>query len=337
MSRAWIPVVLNSILSTTGCGAELPVEGQIAERVLRGATLIEILSVDAGLWNGFGYGEENTPSPFLNSENAVAEGDGVFGRVTITDKDEITEIAEGFVDGYAEEGPSALCYIPHHVVVATAGEERVHIHLCFQCHYAVVIHEGTEAGRYVSFQDDGLAKTLNRLLIRGGVPVVVETGPAMTPLDEAGIADALSPEQRAIIEAPNALTVFSIDPTFAWRDAAKDAASPMVALELALYEQEQALGKTQIARAGVRIQIGHDALAMMRRGAKQARCFMPRHALLFEKGEQKVCLLVCFQCTNLAVIDAAGMKPGYVGIEDKPGLKERLNAIFGRRGVPVAP
>lgn len=343
MKRAWTITFLSFSLAASlsasisaAAQAETPTNREVAARLLESPDSVEILSVDAGRWSDFGYGREK--APFDAAENSSIEGDGVFGRVVLTDPKLIAEIAAAFEAGYQKEGPQAHCYIPHHVLVVRSGEESVHLHLCFSCHYAVVIHKGTETAHYESFQDDaGLARLLNDHLTKAGIPIMEDRAPPLPTLDEATLAKTLTAEQRAIIETPDSLTVFSIDPTERWRNFAKDAERPIEAIEKALRDSKKTLGHTAIQSAGARMELAMKTLGLIQADAMQARCFDPRHALLFEKGDQKLCLIACFQCSNMALVDAGGMRKYLIAIDDVSGLKGRLNGILTRRGISIAP
>lgn len=321
-----------------------------AHRILANAPEIVVLSVDESAWNDFGYGGELDPSPFANSAAAIEEGDGVYGRVAVTHPSWRATIADAFAAAYAVDGPGAHCYLPHHVLAATFEGDTVHAHLCFLCHYAVLLFPDTARGQYVSFQDDGtLEKALNGPLAGAGIPVNPKVPPTPPALDDGAMAAALSPAAAAVLEAPDAVEVISIDPSallaapdgaeeVAARDerAALAARDGFAALMATVGRPDVELGRTTITRPNVRVELGHSARALFREGATMARCFAPRHVLVFTRGEARVALQVCFACSNLHVLMEGEPWGDLVAIEDAPGLRDRLNGILARRGVPVA-
>ena len=306
-------------------------------RVLRAASSIGVHSVDPQRFDGFGYGRENQGSPLALSIAAIEEGDGVYGSIAVSSASDRDEVIDGVDDALSRSGPLALCYIPHHVLTATAAGETVHVHICFQCDYAVLLHGDTRAARYEPFHDRGaLMGLLNRLLAAAAIPVA----PPRTPpraLDDAAIGVALTAEQRAIIEGADDIELFSIDPTRRWMNLLRDQKEPLDHLLKLVRADGGSLGATTFTRTGARGDVARELLSSLRSDANMARCFDPRHLLVFSKGRGRVAAMVCFECSNLLVVGDRGPVGSLVAHDGGDDLKQRLNTLLHHRGIDVAP
>lgn len=302
-----------------------------AKKAFDGATSITLYSVDSAVYEHFGTGRPSNSAP-ADALHALEEGDGVFGSVVISEPATIDSIGDAFLSGYLEEGPAAFCYDPHHILHVKGGGGELQIHLCFSCHYAAVLLG--PATRYDIFQDAaGLGARLDSILADAKIPVK-QPWKAFA-IDEATrdyVLQELGSDLVLSLENADRLELYSIDPASQWSRPIPRTATGED-LKARLESREGVFGSTVIQRDAVRKELIARTFAAIRVDAQAAKCFLPRHALVFTHATRTLVVLVCFECDDLYVV--ADARSEQVPIKDVAGLATRLNAIFAARGIAV--
>lgn len=302
-----------------------------AKKALSDATSITVYSVASEVYDHFGNGRPERSAP-ADSLDALVEGDGVFGSVVISDSATIETIRDAFLRGYLEEGPAAFCYDPHHILHVKGGGGELQIHLCFSCHYAAVLLG--PATRYDIYQDVAeLGALLDSILARAKIPVKQPWKPFA--IDESArdyVRRELGNDLVVSLESADRLELYSLDPTSQWSRPIPRTATGEE-LRTRLEAGEGVFGSTRIQRDAVRKELLAKTFAAIRVDAQAAKCFLPRHALVFTHATRTLVVLVCFECDDLYVV--ADSRSEQVPIKDVAGLAARLNEILGARGIAV--
>lgn len=298
-------------------------------KALREARSVTVYSVASGVYDHFGNARPQRSSPH-DAAAALDEGDGVFGAVEVLDAKTIATIGDAFLDGYLEDGPTAFCYIPHHVLRFKGPSGELQIHICFSCHYAAVLLG--PATKYDVYQDvSELEPLLDSLLAKASVPVKQPWKAFELPNQEREyVAQELGRDVIGSLETAERLELYSLDPKGGW-DGSVSAETNADVLRARLEGRTGILGSTVIERESVRGELLARAFAAIRRDATAARCFEPRHALVFTQGTRTVIVLVSFECGDLYVV--ADRASELLPIRDVAGLESRLASIFGSRGI----
>jgi ribosomal protein L7/L12 len=300
--------------------------------VLAEAESLEVVSLDPNVHRGFGYGEgREAPEPLARWLVALAEADGVHGRVEVGDAATRRALLEGLEAGLAQPGPPAGCYDPRHALVARKGGVTVAVHLCFACNFALLLDPSTKEAQLTSLGDPkGLQARLNALLRAADVPLAPPIGnePELKPL---------APEvPLGAWEAPDALTLYGIDENV-YRDVARGDAPPSgTYLEQALAKLDA--GEGVKARAALtRVSARAALLTALRRGlampGEPAECYNPRHAVVVTKGPERAVAFLCFECSYAVVAHPRTAAPNGLAAFGDPGrLQARLDMILAHAG-----
>jgi hypothetical protein len=292
------------------------------------AERFEVVSLDPDVHRGFGYGEgREAPEPLARWLVALAEADGVHGRVAVSDAATRRALLDGLEAGLAQPGPPAGCYEPRHALVARKGDVTVAVHLCFACNFALLLDPTTKEAKLTSLGDPkGLQARLNALLRAADVPLAPPAG------DEPKVEPVAPTVPLAAWEAPDALTLYAVDADAYRQVAHGDAPAGTTYLEDALAKLESGAGvkaKATITRPSARTAL----LTALRRGlampGEPAECYNPRHAVVVTKGTERAVALLCFECSYAVVADARSPVPNPVGPFGDPGrLQARLDLIL---------
>jgi hypothetical protein len=311
---------------------------KLAREAFSKANSITLYSVAADRFDHFGMGRAEASSP-ADALAALDEGDGVFGSIVIDDADTLKKIRNGFFGGYQRSEVGAFCYLPHHVLRLRGDGVDLQIHLCFECYYATVLD--APATKYEAFNDrKGLKDLLDAKLAAAKIPVREPWKPFELPKsDRDYVTQELGNDLVAALESADRLEVFTIDPNGGWdlspRDATPRTPQSGESMRLRLESRKNVFGSTVIERGAVRAELTARLLAGIRPDANAAKCFLPRHGLVFTQGTRTIVVLVCFECDDLYIYDAEQSE--LIPHRDVGGLKERLEGILKARGVPLAP
>jgi hypothetical protein len=104
----------------------------------------------------------------------------VLGRVTITNKDERTELLNAFFKGIRDsDGSIALCFNPRHGISAVRREEVIDLVICFECRQTQVYFNGSNAKRLSTTRSPQAA--FDRSLEKAGIPKESRREPTPDP------------------------------------------------------------------------------------------------------------------------------------------------------------
>jgi|GEM_PF-3354093 len=276
--------------------------------VFEHADAVEVVSIDPKVHRAWGTGrEDGDGGPLARWRTAVAEAEGVYGRVAVTDPTVRTAILAGLAAGVAHPGPSAACYDPRHAIVARRGDVTVTAHLCFACNTVVFLDAATATGRQASFGDpDGLQARLDGLLTAAKVPRARDLEAA------AAKAGPRGPQLSAPFE------LFGL--------------RPCEEIAFARFPAGQAPRKPA-RRAALSDQLYRGYA----RGGDPAPCFLPRHALVLAKGPRQVAVFLCFECSDATAIGPKTEGGRNLATFSDPGfLQARLDLILSASGPPAA-
>ena len=143
--------------------------------------------------------------------------------------------------------------------------------------------------------------------------------------DAKQVLSAFGEEGREVIEQADAVTLFTVNPT----RIVDGKLSP----EAERIRGYGILGTADITDAGERRRL-IEALyeGLKGEGAGPASCFLPRHALRFQKGRRVIEALICFQCTWVYLFED--------GVEKEKrmlfgaGVKPVFDSIIKQRKLP---
>ena len=173
-------------------------------------------------------------------------------------------------------------------------------------------------------------------------PPEEQPAPAPTRVDEmaghARVGAVLSEDARAILAAPERVTLHSIEPD-PWSDygyGRNTEPSPLAHALETLKAKTGVLGSLPLEGAEERGRVLEGLYAGLIEEGPEAACYLPRHALIYEKGEATVAVLICFQCHYLVVLEAETAKGRYKAFQDPDGLKQRLNTMLADAGIALA-
>ena len=173
-------------------------------------------------------------------------------------------------------------------------------------------------------------------------PPAEQPAPEPTRLDElaahASVGAAFSEGARAILAAPDRVTLHSIEPGV-WREygyGRNTEPTPLVHALAAFREGKGVLGSLAVDAADDRTVILESTYAGFIEVGPEAACYDPRHALVYEQGEQTVIVFICFACHYAVVLEATTEKGRYTAFQDPEGLKKRLNAMLTDAGIALA-
>lgn len=171
-----------------------------------------------------------------------------------------------------------------------------------------------------------------------------EPPPATEPTRAGGlaaharVAAVLSDDARAVLGAPDRLTLHSIEPA-EWREygyGRRTDPTPLANALALLEEKKGVLGSLSLDDAKERAAILEATYAGFIETGPQAACYDPRHALVYERGEETVIVFICFACHYAVVLEATTEKGRYTSFQDPQGLKPRLNGLLERAGIALA-
>ena len=153
------------------------------------------------------------------------------------------------------------------------------------------------------------------------------------------VGAVISEEGRAILAKPERVTLHSIEPG-TWREygyGRNTEPTPLAHALAALGEKTGVLGTLQLKKASQREAVREALFAGFIEEGPEAACYDPRHALIYEKGDATVAVLICFECHYAVVLERTTEKGRYKAFQDPQGLKPRLNGLLGAAGIPLAP
>ncbi len=303
--------------------------------VLADADAFAIVSIDPKVHRPWGYGKEaDGGRPLARWLEAVAGAEGVYGRVEVAEAAERAAIAKALAAGRAAEGPVAGCYDPRHAIVARKGDVTVAIHLCFACHYAVILTADTAKGTLASFQDvGGLKARLDGLLRAGKVALAEDVEKAEAAAAERGKGPQLSaPMELFGLSEPDTLEVYGLEPSeyddFGYGEA-KPEGTPYAAAMAKLASGRGVKAKATVTRASARKALSDQLYHGYARGGDPAKCFNPRHALVLKTAAKEAVFFLCFECSYAT---ALGPKTeggrNLVTFSDPGHLQARLDLIL---------
>lgn len=152
------------------------------------------------------------------------------------------------------------------------------------------------------------------------------------------VAAVFSAEARAILAAPDRVTLHSIEPKH-WRDygyGGNTEPTPLAHALEALKQGQGVLGSLPLEDAKQRAAVLEATYAGFIDVGPQALCYDPRHALVYEQGEATVLVFICFACHYAVVLEATTEKGRYRSFQDPEGLKPRLNGLLEAAGIALA-
>jgi hypothetical protein len=300
--------------------------------ILEQADRLEVVSVDPEVHRSFGYGTEAAePRPLERWLTALAETDGVFGRVTVSDAGERAAIVSALLDGVAHPQPAAACYDPRHALLARRGDATVVVHLCFACGALVLFDAATTDVRRVSIGDPaGLQQRLDALLLAAKVPLAREVEKARPPKpDAAALKRAVPPRLLALLEGADSVEVLGVDPgTYARFGGERAGGIPLVEALSSLAAGKGVGARATLTRATARKALLEDLARGLTSTGDPAHCYNPRHALVIAKGEERGVVFVCFECGYAVCLDADSSTGKTQAFGDPGGLHARLDAIL---------
>jgi hypothetical protein len=146
------------------------------------------------------------------------------------------------------------------------------------------------------------------------------------------VARALTAASRILLEDAPALEVYGLDPA-AWRDAGYAGLLDPEALARAAERLGRGDGVTArrtVEDPGVRRRVVAEAYRDFAEPGPSAACFEPRHGVLAQIGDDRVVLLLCFECDAAVVLDASGAGRYAFGTPSSP-LKALLDGLLAPR------
>ena len=345
MARArfarWMSLALFVGAAAPAARAEEALAPDVAA-VLADADAFAVVSIDPKVHRPWGYGKEaDDGRPLARWLEAVAGAEGVYGRVEVADGAERAAIGKALAAGRAAEGPAAGCYDPRHAIVARKGDVTVAIHLCFACHYAVILTADTAKGRLVSFQDVGGLKARLDGLLRAGKVALAED---MEKAEEAASRGEKGPQLSAPMELfglsePDTMEVYGLEPSayddFGYGELTGEG-TPYAQAMARLASGRGVKAKATVTRASARKALSDQLYRGYARGGDPAKCFNPRHALVLKTAAKEAVFFLCFECSYATAI---GPKTeggrNLVTFSDPGHLKARLDLILA--SAPAAP
>lgn len=314
--------------------AEAPFSPTVTD-VLTHAEAFFVVSLDPAVHRPWGYGKEaDDGQPLARWLAAVADADGVYGRVAVDDPETRGELVKALVAGRSAAGPATGCYDPRHAIVARKGDVTVAVHLCFACNYAVVLDPTTTAGGLVDFHDvGGMKARLDALLVAGKIALAEDVAKAA----EAAARGERGPQLSAPLELfgltePDTLEVYGLDPEvyapFGYGDPQGEG-TPYERATTLLAEGRGVRAKATITRASARKALGDAIYRGYARGGDPAKCFNPRHAVVLKTAAKQAVFFLCFECSYATAI---GPKTeggrNLVTFSDPGSLQAKLDLIL---------
>ncbi len=292
---------------------------------LRTADALEVVSLDPGVHRSFarGYGPE-VADPHARWLVALAEADGVHGRMTVTDAVTRAAIVDELAKGPPSAAPATGCYEPRHAVVARKGDATVAIHLCFQCQYALLLEASTTQAGLLSFGGTATLKVrLDDVLRVAKIPLAEDlekdAAPKTVPVDPS-----LSPWNE-----PDTVDFYAIDENvyrgFAENSYVGDGA-PLPISHAALASGRGVKASVALTRPGARNAVVSGIARGLAAVGDPAHCWNPRHAVVLTKGLRRVVVLLCFECSYAAVLrDDTARGMNRVSFRDVTRLQSHLD------------
>ncbi|MCC6574911.1 MAG: hypothetical protein IT462_14120 [Planctomycetes bacterium] len=134
-----------------------------AREVFDNPDSIAVYHISAGHYRDWGYGRK--ADPLAAAIKDLEAGTQVHAKTAINRKSARSAMVSRVYDGIGSDADGALCYDPHHALVAKKGKETAVVFICFMCNYCVVVDADTKTSRYESFSDvSGLKDALNNLI-----------------------------------------------------------------------------------------------------------------------------------------------------------------------------
>lgn len=287
-----------------------------------------LYSVEPGVYSAWGYGRgfKAPETPYGTALAALEEWDGVYGALPIGAADERKAIGAAIRKGFGAEGPVASCYQPRHALVVVKDGKPAIMHICFQCHYAVLLGPQTPKGRYTSFQAGALKGRLNGLLKAAKIHVDGQgPKPASGPRFKGDLGVAA--EKLAWLAQPDEVVLYRIDPSH-WTYLGKG--EPFAAAMAKLKAGKGVLGKRALTRPGARKRVPAQFLDGLRGPGMPTNCDIPRHLLLARgDGGKQALMIVCFQCgKGRLLLPGSAKAHGGGGFSPPRGLKSFLGAFL---------
>jgi hypothetical protein len=135
--------------------------------------------------------------------------------------------------------------------------------------------------------------------------------------------EGLSSGSRLVLEAPEAVELLALVPFPTVVEA------PLKAGERSFHGfRVRSSGPLEDARAAAAlIELLREGVA--RGDGKVALCFLPRHGLRVSRGEDRVDLVVCFECFQIRCYDARGER---ADLQTSAALEPEVTRFFEERG-----
>ena len=169
-------------------------------------------------------------------------------------------------------------------------------------------------------------------------PVAEAPPPSAALANHERVAAVLSEGGRAILAAPERVTLHSIEPGI-WREygyGRNTEPTPLAHALAALKENKGVLGSLPVDDAGERESILEGVYAGFIEMGPEAACYDPRHALIYEKGDATVAVFICFACHYAVILEASTETGRYKAFQMVKGLKPRLNGLLTDAGIKLA-
>ncbi len=309
--------------------------------VFQQADVVEVVSIDPNVHRAWGNGREDADGrPLARWLTAVAEAEGVYGRVAVTDATVRAALLSGLSAGVAKPGPRAACYDPRHAIVARRGDVTVAAHLCFMCNTVVFLDAATAAGQPEAFGDPaGLLARLDGLLKAAKVTLARDVEAAAAKAGPKG-AQLSAPLELFGLGEPETLEVYGLDPAvyapFGYGHL-KGEGTPYAQAMAMLAAGQGVRAKATVTRASAREALSDQLYAGYARGGDPAQCFLPRHALVMKAGAKEAVFFLCFECSYATAIGPKTEGGRNLPMFSDPGfLQTRLDLILSASAVPAA-
>lgn len=337
-------------------GGETPAEPELREDqpkpdivgALKSATDMTLYATDENYYSEFGYTlnskEEQKTYTGDSLSIALRDFDHVYGGVKLT-KEQCKKVGTGVAETTSEAQSDAKCFLPRHALRFTSDKREFVVSICFECDGLVwFTGDGYGDNRSQVIQmfsgDDKLRDSMNKILKDVGVTPAREAKKIKVPEHKhEDVKDAITETSWKIIDGADKVTLYSIDPDEYHIGATRKDDSHLKMVLKMLEDGKGVFGKMKLERKQSRGRVLMGAVHGFTREARPAMCFIPRHAIVAEKGKDKCVMLVCFECGQGVVIDA---KPSpkdmqsYALWDGGEEYKKFLNNMLTLNGIKIA-
>jgi hypothetical protein len=174
------------------------------------------------------------------------------------------------------------------------------------------------------------------LVLFAAIPPMIRAVGCSRPIDEAErlqkqnelyklVRIAFPPETRRVLDEPDRFTLFSIE--------GEDEILPHVTEQS--FHGFNILGKTEITDVEERrslVKALDDGISKVTHGL--ALCFAPRHGITVVQGDTRFDLVICFECSQIHVLDSNGRHVFRTNTTDDPAAL--FNRVLESAQIPLA-